>query len=107
MSQATVYTLYLLFALGGIALVCLMPGGDRRRRTLGTLLGVSAVIGLVVLLAVRRHSADSPRTLFYVFSVIALVAGARVITHPKPRLQCDLFRARGGGDRRLVGTSVG
>ena len=84
MSQATVYALYVLFALGGIALVCLMPGSDHRRRMLGALLGVSAVIGLMVLLAVRRHGTDSPRTLFYVFSVIALLAGARVITHPKP-----------------------
>ncbi len=84
MSQSTAYALYLLFALGGIALVCLMPSGDRRRKTLGTLLGVSTVVGLMVLLAVRRQVADNPSTLFYVFSVIALIAGARVITHPKP-----------------------
>lgn len=83
MSQATVYALYLLFALGGIALVCLMPG-DRRRKTLGIFLGVTAVIGLMALLAVRRQVADNPRTLFYIFSVIALIAGVRVITHPKP-----------------------
>ena len=51
---------------------------------LGTLLGLTAVVGLMVLLIMRRQAAESPRTLFYVFSVIALIAGARVITHPKP-----------------------
>ena len=84
MSQATVYALYLLFAVGSIALVCLMPGGNRPRKTLGTFLGVAAIVGLMALLAVRRQVTENPRTLFYAFSVIALVAGARVITHPKP-----------------------
>jgi NADH-quinone oxidoreductase subunit J len=84
MSQSTIYALYCLFALGGIALICLMPGGERRRRTLGIFLGVAAVVGLMALLAVQRQVADNPRTLFYAFSVIALIAGVRVITHPKP-----------------------
>lgn len=84
MSQSTVYALYLLFALGGIALVCLMPGGERRRKTLGAFLGVAAVVGLMALLVVRRPMADNTPSLFYVFSVIALIAGVRVITHTKP-----------------------
>lgn len=84
MTPATVYALYALFALGGIALVCLLPQGDRGRKTLGTLLGVCAVVGLMVLLAMRRQAAENPRTLFYAFSIIALIAGARVITHSKP-----------------------
>ncbi len=83
MSQSTIYALYCLFALGGMALVCLMPSGEGRRTTIGIFLGVAAVVGLMALLATQGQVADNPRTLFYVFSVIALIAGVRVITHTK------------------------
>jgi len=84
MSPSTVFALYLLFALGGAALVCLMPQVGRGRKALGTFLGVAAIVGLLTLLIARRLDTDQPRVLFYLFSVIALIAGSRVVTHSKP-----------------------
>lgn len=84
MSPSSVYAIYLLFAVGGAALVCLMPQSNRSRKMLGILLGISAVVGLLALLAMQRLDSEHPRALFYVFSVIALIAGTRVITHSKP-----------------------
>lgn len=82
MSQATIYTLYFLFAVGGLALALLLPG-VRSRRGAGMVFGLAALVGLMVLMAVGR-GAVGHQTLFYVLSTIALVAGVRVITHAKP-----------------------
>jgi NADH-quinone oxidoreductase subunit J len=83
MSQATVYTLYLLFALGGLALTLLLPG-FRSRKAAGMVFALAALLGLMVLMVVRTDPAAGHQTLFYVLSTIALVAGVRVITHTKP-----------------------
>lgn len=83
MSQSSVYTLYLLFALGGFALALLLPG-IRNRKAAGMVFGLAALVGLMTLMAVRRETAGSQPALFYVLSTIALFAGVRVITHTKP-----------------------
>jgi len=84
MSSATVYALYGLFALGGAALFFLMPSGDRSRKALGVGLGVAAAVGFIALLASGQQASEGPRFFFSVFATIAIVAGVRVITHPKP-----------------------
>lgn len=84
MPASTVFALYLLFALGGAGLICLMPQVGRARKALGTFLGVAAIIGLLTLMIVRQIDGDHPRALFSMFAVIALIAGSRVVTHPKP-----------------------
>ena len=45
---------------------------------------MSAVIALIIVLATTVMSSDPAGGYFYLFATIALVAAARVITHPKP-----------------------
>lgn len=82
MTPATVYALYLLFALGGLALYLLMPCEGKKRTMAGAALGIPALIGFFVLLSFDR--AGTSNVLFYVFGAIALFGGVRVVTHPKP-----------------------
>ena len=76
--------LYFIFALGGAGIYFLMPKGDRPTVMVGTLLGLSAVVALLIVLATSVMSSGPGGGYFYLFATIALVAAARVITHPTP-----------------------
>lgn len=84
MNTTTVYLLYFVFTLGGAGVYFLLPRGDRSKMAVGAVFGVSALAALLIVLATRIVPADSERAYFYLFSVIALAAATRVITHPRP-----------------------
>lgn len=84
MNESTVYVLYLLFALGGAAVYFLMPRPERNWALVGSVFGVAAVIGFLVLLTTRVVAPHESRWYFCLFSAIALLGASRVITHPKP-----------------------
>lgn len=81
-----------LCIIGGIGTVLALPrrGGDLRPKLGGVLL---AVAGAVLAVALVRWTAESvgragvaraSYVYFWIFSVVALAASVRVITHPKP-----------------------
>lgn len=84
MNPTTAYLLYLVFALGGAGLYFQLPHGGRARPAVGALFGAAAVIALIVVLAVRVVAGEADAAYFYLFSALAVVAAARVITHRKP-----------------------
>ena len=84
MNESTVYILYLLFALGGAAVYFLMPRPERNWTLVGSVFGVAAVIGFLVLLATRVVAPHESRWYFCFFAAIALLGASRVITHPRP-----------------------
>ena len=85
MNESTVYLLYLLFALGGAGVYFLMPQSERRWTMVGTVFGVAAVAGFLVLLATRGADVGGASSwYFYLFAAVALLGASRVITHPKP-----------------------
>jgi len=75
--------LYLLLALGGVGVCLALPRRGLSPQPIGAMLAAAA-IGLVVLLMSISARAHLPNLYFYVFSVIALGASLRVITHPRP-----------------------
>ena len=76
--------LYFVFALGGAGIYFLLPRGDRPKVVVGAVLGLSAVIAFIIVLATTVVVSDPAGGFFYPLAAIALVAAARVITHPKP-----------------------
>lgn len=75
--------LYLLIALGGVGIWLALPRRGVSPQPIGALIAAAAA-GLVVLLlsiAARDHL---PNLFFYIFAVVALGGGLRVITHPRP-----------------------
>jgi NADH-quinone oxidoreductase subunit J len=83
-SASTAYILYLVFALGGAGVYLLLPKTGRPKTMAGGVVGVSALALFLTLLAARVVPADETTVWFYLFAAIAVVAGARVITHPRP-----------------------
>jgi NADH-quinone oxidoreductase subunit J len=74
---------YLLVALGGVGVWLALPRKGLNPQVIGAVLAAAAG-GLVILLlsiAARDHL---PSIYFYIFSAVALGAGLRVITHPRP-----------------------
>lgn len=84
MSVSTAYILYFVFALGGAGVYLLLPKTGRPKTMAGGVVGVSALALLLTLLAARVVPADEGTVWFYLFAAIAVVAGTRVITHPRP-----------------------
>jgi NADH-quinone oxidoreductase subunit J len=80
--------LYLASILGAVALYLMMPRRGRSLKTVGMLLGTATLGGLWLLLAKRLPAElgieTSAFTFQYIFSFIAIVAAARVITHTRP-----------------------
>jgi len=83
-SQTGAYLLYFVFALGAGAVYLLMPRGEESKRGAGTVLGLAALLGLLVLSALKGPHGPRANAFVYVFSLIAIAAAARVVTHPKP-----------------------
>ncbi len=84
MTSAAAYMLYLVFALGGVGLYLLLPKAGVRQTFAGAIIGLLAVVGLILVLATQIIGPGSSAGFFYLFAVVAVLAAARVITHPKP-----------------------
>ncbi len=84
MSASTAYILYFVFALGGAGVYLLLPKAGRSKTMAGGVLASSGLVLLMTLLAKRVAGPDETTVWFYLFATIAVVAAARVITHPKP-----------------------
>lgn len=90
MSPSTVYLLYFVFVLGGIGVYFLMPRTGRPQLAVGAVFGLSAVVALLIVLATRVITPDGYAGYFYLFATIAVLAAARVVTHPRP-VFCALY----------------
>ncbi|MDX2116235.1 MAG: NADH-quinone oxidoreductase subunit J [Planctomycetota bacterium] len=75
--------LYALLALGGLGVALALPRPGVSPQVIGMLLGAVALGGAFLLLGLSAGT-HRPGFYFYVFAAIALGAGLRVITHPKP-----------------------
>lgn len=84
MSLSTSFLLYLVFALGGIAVYFLLPKTPPGRRFVGPTIGALAILAWLILMAVRVMTPSIPSALFYLFGTIAIAGTARVITHSRP-----------------------
>lgn len=80
----TAIILYIVFAAGALAVHQLMPKGGASPSRAGAVIGSLAVGGLLITLAARVVVPSGLNAYFYLFSTIAILAGARVITHPRP-----------------------
>jgi NADH:ubiquinone oxidoreductase subunit 6 (subunit J) len=69
-------------ALGLVAVYLLLPRPGRRSVVVGALLGVAALVVTGILLVTAAPSVEG--VLFYIFSAIAIVAGALLITQRNP-----------------------
>ena len=74
---------YLLMALGAVGVCLALPRRGVSPQPIGAVVAAAAA-GLVILLLGRSASGHLPNFWFYVFSLIALGASLRVITHPRP-----------------------
>lgn len=78
--------LYSLCALGAVGVGIALPRRGPNPQIFGAVIG--ALAGGLAILAMSvsaiRHGGELPNIYFYVFSVLALGAALRVITHPKP-----------------------
>ena len=84
MTDWTAYSLYAVFALGGLGVYLMLPKAGRSQTRSGVVLASLALASLLAVLGLRVVTSGSSNVFFYVFAAIALSATARVITHPKP-----------------------
>ncbi|MBI1371584.1 MAG: hypothetical protein GC159_02320 [Phycisphaera sp.] len=78
-----VYAVYIAAVLGALAVYLILPHG-RSWGKVGALLGLAALAGFIVL-GLREMTADqAPGFFYYTFTVIAIAAAVRVITHARP-----------------------
>lgn len=75
--------LYLLLTLGGVGVCLALPRRGISPQPIGALIAAAGIGLIVLLMGIRAHD-HLPNIYFYVFSAIALGAGLRVITHPRP-----------------------
>lgn len=78
--------LYLVCALGALALALALPRRNDKLAVVGGLT-LAAALGLAALglsSAAQSSGQDTPNAFFYIFAIIALGSSARVITHPRP-----------------------
>lgn len=90
MTATTAYLLYLIFAVGGVGVYFLLPKAGRPQTLPGAVVGVLAVVGLLTVLGARVISPAETSAFFYLFAAIAVLASARVITHPNP-VYCAVY----------------
>ncbi|MDX9910529.1 MAG: NADH-quinone oxidoreductase subunit J [Phycisphaerales bacterium] len=77
--------LYLLIALAGVGVCLALPRKGPSPQALGGLLAAAGFGGLVLALTLwANESGAIPNPYFYVFGLVALGAGLRVVTHPRP-----------------------
>jgi len=81
------YALYIASVMGAIALYLMMPRRGFTPVKIGAFLGAATLGALWLMLApviADLGEQGSPFIFHYLFSAIAIAAGVRVITHPKP-----------------------
>ncbi len=76
--------LYALLVLGGIGVCLALPRKGVNPQPIGGLLAAGSAGLLLVFLGLRAGREHLPNLYFYVFAGVALGAGLRVITHPRP-----------------------
>lgn len=87
MSESELYILYGLLAAGAGGLYLALPRvsvDGPRLRMAGVILGAAALAGVATYLARWVGSAFEGQTFFVIFAVLAVLAAARVVTHPRP-----------------------
>ncbi len=75
--------LYAALVIGALGVALALPRPRVSPQVIGAVLGIGALAGLLVSMALKAGD-QSPGAYFYVFSVIALGSGLRVISHPRP-----------------------
>jgi NADH-quinone oxidoreductase subunit J len=85
------YLIYGVFALGAAALLLAMPRPNSGSRWPAAIVGAGAVIGLIVLLATRAMAPNPYNFLFYLFAASAVLAAAKVVSHPVPAYSAAYF----------------
>lgn len=83
MTPVIAYLVYGVFALGAAGIYFLMPRGAESKARIGSFFGLGG-LALLIGLLVANLSPQSGDIFIYLFGAIALVAAARVITHPVP-----------------------
>ena len=86
----TAYLLYSMFAIGGMGIYLMLPKAEVSRMRAGAVIALLGFVGLFTVLATRVIGPGDTNAYFYLFSGIAVLAGARMITHPKP-VYCALY----------------
>lgn len=93
MTPTTLYVMYLVFAFGAAGLYFAFPRTGPSTTTIGAALGVSALVGLFVVWGANGWAEHGDNNYFYLFAAAAILAAARVITHPKPVYSAIYFVA--------------
>ncbi len=91
MTTGFAYMLYIIFAVGGVALYLAMPRPQGASRIAAGGVALAAVIGLMVLLGSTYLIPGRVNVFFYIFAPIALLAAGRVVTHPVPTYSAVYF----------------
>ncbi|MCB9851253.1 MAG: NADH-quinone oxidoreductase subunit J [Phycisphaerales bacterium] len=91
MTGGLVYLLYVLFAVGGIALYLAMPRTQGAHAKAGLVIGGGAVAGLLALCAQVYMAPHGSNIFYYIFAGVALLAAGRVVTHPNPTYSAVYF----------------
>ncbi len=76
--------LYGLLALGAVGVCLALPRRTVNPQPIGALLAAAAGGLLLLFLGMKAGRALLPNFYFYIFAIIALGGGLRVITHPRP-----------------------
>lgn len=86
----TANLVYLVFALGAAAVYFSLPRVGRSHVATGGILAVLALVAWGCVTAFHIAAGGDESAYFYLFAGIALAAGGRVVTHPKP-VYCVLY----------------
>ena len=82
------YVFYIATVLGALAVWLIMPSKGSKHKKLGALLGLAALGGLLLFLLRQTGGVGGeqarPDIFYYVFTLIAVLAAVRMITHPRP-----------------------
>lgn len=87
----TAYLLYMVFAVGGVGIYLLLPNPEAARTRSGAVIGLLGALGLFTVLATRVILPTDTTAYFYLFAGIAVLSGARMITHGKPMYSALYF----------------
>ena len=82
--DALAYLLYGVFGLGALAVYFALPQEGRWPRQTAPVLGLSALVGLLILLGLQFVPESEHGGYFTLFAAIAIYGAARVITHARP-----------------------
>ncbi len=93
MTSTSMYILYLVFALGAAGLYFVLPRTGPSKSVIGAIFGVSGLLGLFVVFGMQGSGQQSGSIYFYIFAAAAVLAAARVISHPKPVYSAIYFVA--------------